>query len=156
MEEFLDPARLLLAALGFTALQPIARRADTGDAGPSGPLAEVELHFVVVKSKTDAHGVSTDEGFVVLTGSIGAAKVRPSLSKGWKTQRQELIDDGAIVIEGDYIRFTRDVLFSSPSAAAAITAGVRKNGRAAWKNSTGQSLKALEDALLEASEVEDV
>lgn len=154
MEEFLGPMRLLLAALGFTWLQPLAKRSgiDETSPGPSGPLASTLLHFKVPKRGVSAQGYSTDEGLVVLAGSVGDTKVRSSLSKGWRTIREELIADGAIQ-EGDRsITFSRDVLFSSPSAAAGVVAGGVWNGRAGWKDEHGVSLGQLEDALIASTE----
>jgi hypothetical protein len=42
--------------------------------------------------------------------------------------------------------FTKDVEFSSPSAAAAVVHGGSANGLTAWKDKNGKSLKDLEDA----------
>jgi hypothetical protein len=45
---------------------------------------------------------------------------------------------------GTHIEFRRDVLFASPSAAAAVVAGGVWNGRAGWKNAHGITLGELE------------
>ena len=156
MEEFLGPMRLLLAALGFVALQPLAKRVDQDGvaAGPTGPLADVLLNFSVPKRGVDANGHSTDEGLVVLKGSLGDSKVRDSLSKGWRALREELIADGAITDTGAGIVFNRDVLFSSPSAAAGVVCGGVWNGRAVLKDAQGRTLGELEDAAIAADEAE--
>ena len=97
-------------------------------------------------------GVSTDEGFVVLEDSRGPKAVRASLSEGQHRLRQQLIETGGIVIEGETIRFSKDILFKSPSAAAAVVAGSSWNGRnQAWRDAHGTTLGALEEALLNAS-----
>lgn len=154
MEEFLGPARLLMAALGFFALQPLSKSAapgESGSDGPSGPLAEREL-FYHNKKGVDARGVSVDEGFVVKQGSKGCKVVMPYLGKGWKQLRKELIEDGSLLSESDHLIFTRDVLFASPSAAAAILIGGNRNGRTSWKDAHGTTLADLEEALLRAEE----
>jgi len=148
MEEFLGPARLLLAALGFTALQPLARRPESGVEGPSGPLAEVELRLVIPKRQTDARGAQTDEGFVVRSGSRGDATVRESLQKGWRALREELLADGSLVAVAGGVQFTRDVLFASSSAAASVSLGGVWNGRTGWKAADGRTLAELEDRLV--------
>ncbi len=51
-------------------------------------------------------------------------------------------------MEQGRIQCTRDILFSSPSAAAGIIAGGAYNGREAWKDNDGTMLKELEEALL--------
>ena len=150
MEEFLDPARILLGALGFPLLQPLAKPGGTdGTAGPiAGPLANVKLSYKLPKLGTEARGASTDEGFVVFAGSRGDAKVQDYLNPGWKDRRDELLANGTLVVEGTTIRFTQDVLFPSPSTAAAVVCGGNRNGREVWKSESGKMLKQLEEELL--------
>ena len=154
MEEFLGPARLLLAALGFTALQPLARRAADNSVGPSGPLAHIELRLVVPKRQTDARGHQTDEGFVVVAGSKGDGTLRDSLQKGWRALREELVADGSIRTTPTGIEFARDVLFASPSAAASVTMGGVWGGRTGWKTADGVTLADLEGGLAAPSVAE--
>jgi len=159
MEEFLGPARILLGALGFNLLEPVrVRRSEVahelepvGDT--AGPLADIKLHFEVARRGVKAEGYSTDEGFVVLAGAVGPLATKGSLIGGWRQLRQSLIEDGRIGVDGDTIRFTEDVLFSSPSAAAANVCGGVWNGRQGWKDSTGSTLADLEEALIAAAEV---
>lgn len=156
MHEFLGPARLLMAALGFLALQPLTRPQSSATAlgstesrdGPSGPLAETVLYLKVPKNGVSATGLATDEGLVVKKGSVGDIKIRDSLSKGWRTLRLELVSDGSIVERNGQICFERDVVFRSPSAASSVIAGGARNGRKGWRNAAGTSLGELEDQLL--------
>ena len=150
MEEFLEPLRVLLGALGFPLLQAIApgtrpRSEENDSTAPS--LLNRTLHFVVAKSGIDATGAVTDEGFVVYRGSLGSPIVKPHLGKGYKLQRDELIAEGAIAQDGSSLIVTRDTLFTSPSAAAAVLAGGAYNGREAWRDEFGTQLKVLEDTL---------
>ena len=161
MEEFLGPMRLLMAALGFFALQPLSKRTDASagnDAdsdGPSGPLASTLLYLTIPKRGVTATGLSTDEGFVVQKGSVGSSEVRASMLKGWKNIRQKLVEEGAITLDGAALRYERDVLFSSPTAAASVTSGGVWGGRAGWKNQAGRTLGELEDELLGPTHDED-
>ena len=150
MEEFLGSARILLAALGFPLLQTLVKKQGPGTdpADKSGPLAGVELFFKVAKTGVDAQGRLTDEGFVVFAGSRGDPKVQDYLSQGWKDRRDELLADGSLVSDGKTLRFTKDVLVPSPSAAAAIVCGGNRNGRHVWKTKAGKPLKDLEEELL--------
>lgn len=159
MEEFLGPARLLMAALGFVALQPLSKGAGAeessgtkGSDGPSGPLATTLLYLRIPKRGVEAKGLSTDEGFVVQKGSVGTSTVRKTLSKGWRAFREELIEEGSITIDGKSIHFERDVLFRSSSAAASVTAGGVYGGRVNWKDASGTTLADLEEGLLGPSE----
>lgn len=146
MEEFLDPLRILLAALSFNALQQVGTSASESSGGDA-PLAKTVLYFVVSKRGIEARGASIDEGFIVFAGSRGDSELRDSLGKGYLNLREQLIADGDLVAEGGALRVTRDVVFTSPSAAAAVLAGGAYNGREAWRDDSGTSLKALEEAL---------
>ncbi|MCA9608097.1 MAG: GIY-YIG nuclease family protein [Myxococcales bacterium] len=146
MEEFLEPLRILLAALGFNALQQVGSSVSVG-AGAEAPLAKTVLHFAVAKRGIEARGASTDEGFIVFAGSRGDSELRGTLGKGYLSLREQLLADGDLVVDGGTLRVARDVVFTSPSAAAAVLAGGAYNGREAWRDDSGTSLKALEEAL---------
>src|SRR5690606_35508164 len=86
-------------------------------------------------------------------GALGApVYFAAALSEGYKLQRNELVAEGVITRNGPLIMFTRDTLFTSPSAAAAILAGGAYNGRGAWRDEHGQQLKVLEDTLAGGAE----
>ncbi len=59
--------------------------------------------------------------------------------------RRRLIQDKTLVERDGVYVFTRDVEFSSPSAAAAVVHGGSANGLTAWKDNSGKSLKELEE-----------
>ena len=71
---------------------------------------------------------------------------RPSTQKyPWAlNMRLKLKDEGSLVVESDSLVFTRDVEFTSPSAAAAVVHGGHANGLTAWKDSEGRTLKQIE------------
>ena len=146
MEEFLEPSNILLGTLGLSILQPIATVSSTASPlnhteGPAGNI----LYFNPKREAINARGIQTDDGFVVLEGSRGEAETRHHLSKALLEHRQQLLLSEMIEKAGECIVFKRDVLFSSPSAAAATLAGGAYNGREAWKNEEGISLKELEE-----------
>ena len=58
--------------------------------------------------------------------------------------RQKLKDEGALTEKENYLIFTRDEEFSSPSAAAATVHGGHVNGLMVWKDKDGKSLKEIE------------
>lgn len=138
MEAFLGRVRQLLPVLGSDALTPVLP-AGTGT-GASGIL----VHRI--KGLT-ARGVRTAEGFVVLAESQAVRAERPSAAARHPfvvELRRKLLAEGALVSDGEYLRFTRDVVFSSPSAAAAVLQGGGANGLTAWRTDGGKTLKALE------------
>lgn len=149
MEEFLEPLRTLLGALGFLILQPLPQATKASQAPGDGQVGS-PMFFKVAKRGVDAKGAVSDEGFVVWAGSIGDAKVRGSLSPGWRTIREDLVRSGSVVIDGPVIRFTKDALFQSPSAAGAVVSGGVINGREAWRDANGRSINDLEKAISEA------
>ena len=146
MEEFLEPIRVLLGTLGLSILQKLPSGI-APDPGPAtgGSLVGQKLYFNPKRDCINATGAISDEGFIVFAESTGDAKVRHHLGKGWLAHREQLIAEGTIEAQGDKIQVKKDVLFTSPSAAAAILAGGNYNGREAWKDSSGVSLKELEE-----------
>jgi hypothetical protein len=151
MEEYIGSARILLSALGFPYLEmptrgTVVKPDSSTTAAAEGGLIGLKLSYAVKKSGVQATGAVTDEGFVVFQGSVGAKTILKTLPPGWKAIREQAISTGAIVGTETGINFMKDVLFSSPSAAAAVLAGGNRNGRIEWKASDGRSLKDLEEA----------
>lgn len=146
MEEFLETLSVVLGALSFNALQPMIRAEQSESAN-----SPEELRFTIPRRGVDARGSSTDEGFVVFAGSVADAEVKASIPIGARALRESLAADGALVTEAGVTRLTEDVLFSSPSTAAAVVGGGSYNGREVWKNTSGASLKALEEQAASAA-----
>jgi Domain of unknown function (DUF4357) len=57
--------------------------------------------------------------------------------------------------EGEHLIFTQDYRFSSPSTAAGVLVGGASNGRRAWKNQSGQTLKKLQDMRAQVAQEPD-
>lgn len=60
--------------------------------------------------------------------------------------RLKLKEEGTLALASDSLVFTRDVKFTSPSAAASFVHGGHANGLTVWKNSEGSTLKQIEAA----------
>ena len=87
-------------------------------------------------------GHRTPDGFVVLKGSTAVLQERES-AKSWPATtatRKQLIADGTLIEKDGFYEFTRDVQFSSPSAAAAAIEGGSANGLIEWKTKDGVTL----------------
>ena len=124
--------RVLLATLGHPLFEPLAR--------PDVVQRSTEL-FVCRASGADARGLYTEEGFVVLAGSSGRLETVPSFrTHGYHRVREQLLEQGVLMAEGERIRFVRDHLFASPSGAAACVTGRTANGWLEWKDESGQTL----------------
>lgn len=137
MAIFLERIEQLLPALGVDVLVPITSRAGT-------PKETQVLYCEIHGFKATAR--LTPNGIVVLKGSQAAPVLRPSAADyPWiVSSREQLLKDGILEKAKDALVFKQDHEFSSPSAAAAIVHGGTANGRTAWKDEKGLSLKALE------------
>ncbi|WP_411197387.1 DUF4357 domain-containing protein [Schaalia turicensis] len=62
------------------------------------------------------------------------------------SRHQKLVSDGAIRIENNRGVVTRDIAFTSPSAAGAIVLGTSANGRTRWVNDEGQNYGVWEES----------
>lgn len=140
MEVYLSRIRQVLPVLGSDLLAPIA--------GASKPAAQQPNLFCKIKNAL-ASGRRTEAGFVVFAKSTAVLAVRPSAESQYPNTialRQRLIQDKTLVERDGVYVFTKDVEFTSPSAAAAVIHGGSANGLTAWKDKHGISLKELEEA----------
>ena len=137
LETYLEKVNQLLPVLGIELLVPTTVKPEAG--------REVEILTCEIKG-LKATGQLTPNGFLVLAGSQAVLAERPSAQKyPWAlNMRQKLKAEGSLVVESEFLRFGREVEFSSPSAAAAVIHGGHANGLTAWKDSQGQTLKQLE------------
>ncbi len=135
MEEFIENIKMLVNTLGHKVFE---------EKREYKPTQKQEVFFIKGARGADGQGEPTTEGFVVFKNSKAAASIVNSLSPGFITFRQKLIDDGVLVDKGDYYEFSDDFIFSSPSTAAVIVMGRNANGLTEWKKKDGQSLKEFE------------
>ncbi len=138
MEVFLEKMQQVLPVLGIEAfVSPVSKeQRDT----------QRKLLTCSIK-EISASGYLTPNGIVVLSGSQAVLQERESAKNypGVLTQRNKLIEDNDLIAQDDMFVFTKDVEFSSPSAAAAVIHGGSANGLMAWKNQQGQTLKEMEN-----------
>lgn len=91
--------------------------------------------------KAEAKGEYTEEGFVVFSESTANVEETRAARGTWVTRlRQPLIDGGVLETDGDVYRFTRNYVFTSPSAAAATVLARHANGWLEWKYPDGRTL----------------
>jgi hypothetical protein len=96
-----------------------------------------------------ATGYDTPQGFVVKAGSFAAGEEAPSLQSYFPNLtriRSDLVARGVLVSEGNKFRFTQDYTFNSPSQASSVVFANSSNGRVDWKDSSGRTLKQLQEA----------
>ena len=102
-----------------------------------------DLLYCKIKGLT-ATGKRVANGFIVFAGSQAVIDHRPS-AKRMKDKREQLIEKGLLQENGDYLVFTKDIEFGSPSTAGSVVRGGATNGLVAWKNSNGKQLKDIEE-----------
>lgn len=129
MEEFIFNLRLLTGAMGYRFLEPVISKVTEE--------SSVEYHMKSNKTGYDAHGRIVSDGFVILEGSIVSEGTAKSFAdKAYYRLREKLVADGSIV---DHV-FTKDVLFSSYSAAASVVTGHNSNGWIEWITDDGKTI----------------
>ena len=84
-----------------------------------------------------AVGYQTEEGFVVLKGSIISQTDDDSIYPVIKDRRIK------VKVNAEWI-LLEDVLCKSPSFAAMLVMGKKANGLTSWKTKDGKTLKSLE------------
>jgi hypothetical protein len=135
MEVFLTRISQLLPVLGCDILTPLVKVEKSNGTGAT-------LRFPI--KGLLATGQRTPGGFVVFKDSDTTLDLRPSAPPWVIQQREKYVADGTLTKLADKFRFTKDVEFTSPSAAAAIVCGGHINGLTAWRNAAGKNLKQLE------------
>jgi hypothetical protein len=132
--EIFETGRDLLATLGFPLFVPVVK------AGADEP----DEVFYCKASGSNGRGLYTEEGFVVFKGSKARKENVPSVAgTAIERFRAKLQETGVVVPEGEWLVFTKDFLFQSPSMAAIALAGRTANGWLEWKNKDGKTLDAL-------------
>lgn len=169
MEEFLTFIKLLIGVLGHKVLEEVIH-VEKSEKTPNirfdlSGLKTIEDYFTpselsklgldklelyLTTSNLAAKAVQTNEGIVVLSGSEAAQNFTSSLGFGYREFRDRLIANNQLKLIGDKYCFQNDVLFNSPSAAAAIILGYAVNGRVGWKDENGKSLKDIEEERLKS------
>lgn len=151
MEAFLIQVELILPVLGFNFL----RKAPTIEAPPEQLQAtpgESPI-FVMDPVGVRARAREIDGEFVVLAGSTARARENPSWTS-YRELRRQLVEEGKLVPSDDpeFLVFSENVPFASPSAAASVIYGGNRNGPKTWRlEETGQSYRDWREDQLEAA-----
>jgi len=133
MDIFLQKTLQLLPVLGITDFKRSVE----------APAKAQDLLVCKIKGLT-AKGERTSGGFTVYAGSQAVLEHRPS-AKRMKKKREQLVEKGLLKPEDNYLLFTKDIEFSSPSMAASIVRGGGATGLGAWRNSSGKTLREIDE-----------
>ncbi len=142
MEEFIEYVRMLINTMNFKVFEPLIKE-------EPGSNSKSEELFLKGARGAIGKGKRTTDGFVVFKGSEMASTTVPSFPRGFDTLREGLVNGETVLEKEEKLILTDDVLFSSPSSAAAVIMGRSANGLLEWKSKSGKTLKEIE-----ASEIE--
>lgn len=137
MEGFMENIKLLTSTLGHKVFDEIRETKNVKQ--------ENKITFFIKSARnTNAKGIPTSGGFVVLKDSEISTSIVNSFKNSLKKLRTKLLDQKIILENGEKLIMAKDYEFSSPSTAASIVMGRSANGLTEWKLSTGKSLKEFE------------
>jgi hypothetical protein len=135
MEEFIEYIKILVNTLGHKVFDEKREF-----------KAKEKQDFFSLKAirGADGQGQPTSDGFVVFKGSKAACEVTNSFSSSFIKIRQKLLDIGVLEDKIEYLEFSEDFIFSSPSTAASLVMGRNANGQKEWRLKDGTTLKDFE------------
>ena len=97
--------------------------------------------YLKYRGEKYAKGTWDNNEFIILKGSKIANNISENISKSL-IKAVEIARSNENVVEKTFIK---DYKCKSPSMAATIILGINTNGRTAWKNRNGKSIKELEE-----------
>lgn len=143
LEDFIEYSKMVLGVLGYKIFVPLVDK-DSDDNEKTDEVEELTLYLSRNSKKSnktiEAMCKRTDEGFVVLNGSMIETINSKAIPKSIKVLREKCIANNEIV-DG---KLTKNYLFNSPSYAAAFVLGMNTNGKTDWKTKDHITLKELD------------
>ena len=111
-----------------------------------GGQAETAVSLRLSSKGVEASGYEEAAGFVVRADSWAVKDEVPSVAAAITDLRKVLVTKGVLVEEDNAYRLTQDYVFNSPSQAADVLLGNSSNGREAWKDAQGRTLKKIQQS----------
>lgn len=138
MEEYLENIKILVNALGHKLFEG-KREIQT-----SVTKKVEEFTLTNPRDNASANGFPTSEGFVVFRGSKLSSSTTPKIPIGLLKLREDIINKGKAVLNGQQYELVEDIVFNSSSQAAGVILGRSSNGLTEWRISGGINLKDFE------------
>lgn len=145
-EWFLAEMLVIFPVLGVDAFEAAANQACS-----TAPGKDEAPTLFLRERGADGRGQEIADGFVVFKDSRARLTEVPSFHDYLRDLRKQLVEREVLVADRESLVFSQDYRFTSPSAAAAVLVGGSSNGRLAWKDARGRTLKALQQARSESS-----
>lgn len=132
IEQYFENVQFILQALGYEVFESVEQS-----------FVDTMLYYLNIDgTKATARVLDTGE-LLVLKGALARIAETESFG-GWsKAARQAFLHEGKMVVSDQHpesYEFVQDILFASPSAAAATLSGRSINGWTAWKDKDGKTL----------------
>lgn len=140
---FLQEMLVIFPLLGIDAFEAAAGQAREDEGADSAQT------LILEERGAKATGREVGDGFVVFEGSRARSTEVASIHEYMRDLRRQLQERGVLKPDNDSLIFTQDFRFNSPSTAAGVLVGGSANGRIAWKDRRGRTLKALQEARAE-------
>lgn len=151
VESFIANVKMVLPVLGVD----ILRSANAPTSQLSTPTVDAPI-FTIERPRREINAQLkvVDGELFLLEGSRvtsqcnikGSAPSTLRTAAKIRAAHQKLIDDGSFVVEGLSALVTRDIPFTSPSAASDVVLGASTNGRREWVTNEGLSYGDWESA----------
>jgi hypothetical protein len=145
LEEFIDYAKIVMGTLAHKVFEPLSQPIITASQNSGPTLLQLGDTFFIKRSGANAKARLTNEGIVVLSGSVIRKDMVPSCPDYAKSVRE---DNKDYIDENNVLQ--KDILFKTPSGASAFVLGAPTKGNMEWKTEDSKTLKEVE-----ASEVSD-
>ncbi len=138
LEEFIDYAKIVMGTLGHKIFEAI----DATPVQPAGVVTKDEEPLLYLQTgKAKATGKRTSDGFVVYADSVVSLVATKSCPEAIIKRRESLSEK---IDAND--KLTENLLFGSPSTAAAFVTYASANGNIMWKTADGKTLKDIESS----------
>ncbi|NIG55310.1 GIY-YIG nuclease family protein [Chitinophaga sp. Cy-1792] len=137
LEEFLSNVRILTASLGYKIFELLIETVEQG-------TTRQQLFYCKNGAGASSIGSPSTEGFIVYKDSLLLIAAQQSLSESIRLERQKMLSEGILVVEGAFYKLTKDYIFTSSSRAAAATLSRSSSGPIEWKTADGIQLKSFE------------
>lgn len=141
LEEFIDYAKIVIGTLGYNVFEPLLDEVEPTSILNLASSNDLPLYFTRKSKKSNqtiqASARQTSEGIVLLKGShiemVDSKRIPEKIKKMRK--KEGLVVNGIL---------QENLLFNSPSYAAAFVIGGNINGKEYWKDENGHSLNDIE------------
>ena len=144
MDIYFDNMKILLPTMGYDLFKPTIKEQKQS-------LTTKDEKLILEVGEIKAQAKLITNGLLVLKGSLMKPIPTPALAPTYLKIRLDLVHKGYVQQSVKGFEFLQDYEFSSPSQAGAVILGYSVNGRVAWKNSNGKTLKEIEDEKIDDS-----